>query len=289
MPVARVGEINIYYEEAGRGDVLLFIMGLGMPGFAWEPQVEYFSKKYRCITFDNRGTGKSDKPAGPYSTKEMAEDAVSLLRHLRVDKAHIIGISMGGMIAQQVAINFPDIAKSAVLCATYAQADERVRNHIREGAKKLGVPLLKAEEFSSIFSSISGIKNDENAIKEIVEVLLPLTLSRDFINKNKAKLEMWMRRVFENPPTLNSFISQVFAVMTHNTLDELKKIKCPVLILTGTEDLLVPPQCSKILAENIKGSRLVEIKGGPHGLNLERAEEFNNALEDFLNSLEKNE
>lgn len=283
MAFAKLDNINLYYEEKGEGDAILFIMGLGMPGFAWEPQVEYFSRKYRSIIFDNRGVGKSDKPPGPYTTRQMAEDAFELLNYLGIKSAHIVGISMGGMIAQQMTLNYPDMVKSATFCATYAKPDENVRKHVQEGAEKLGIS-LKFEDLSSVFPLLSQM-NDSDTIKRLVDFLLPLTLSRGFIEKSRDMLDGWLKRMMENPPTINSFISQVIATQTHDTLDELKNINCPVLVLTGTEDLLVPPVCSKIISQNISKAKLLEIPGGPHGINIECAEEFNSAVEDFINSV----
>lgn len=282
MPLVEVNGIQIYYELHGRGDeTIVFIMGLGMPGFMWEPQVRYFSKNYRVLIFDNRGIGRSGKPPGPYTTEMMADDTKGLMDKLGIERAHIVGISMGGMIAQWMGIKYPDRVSSLVLAVTYAKADEKVAEHVKEGAKLLGIggEGRIADTFLSAMSI--GEWNEETFLK-ISDFLIPLTLSKKFIDEHRSDLKDWMTKMLENPPTLNSFISQVMATQTHDTLDKLHLIKAPVLVITGTADRLVPPSCSREIANRIKGARLVELEGAPHGINIERDEEFNKIVEDFI-------
>jgi pimeloyl-ACP methyl ester carboxylesterase len=104
MSIAKIGSLDLYYEEHGAGEPLLLIMGLAADSTAWMFQVPEFAEKYRTIVFDNRGVGRSSKPAGPYSIHEMADDAAALLDVLHVERAHVVGVSMGGMIAQELAL-----------------------------------------------------------------------------------------------------------------------------------------------------------------------------------------
>src|SRR5512137_1250660 len=108
MPKVKVNGVTLDYEVEGQGDPLIMIIGLGSDQSNWRLQKGQFNKLFRVITFDNRGAGKSDKPPGPYSIKMMADDTIGLMDYLRIDKAHILGVSMGGMIAQEIAINYPD-------------------------------------------------------------------------------------------------------------------------------------------------------------------------------------
>ena len=120
MPTVRVGDINIYYEDHGKGEPLLLIEGWGTDLTCWQLQIPEFSTKYRVIAFDNRGTGRTDAPDQPYSFRLMADDAVGLLDALGIGKAHILGVSMGGCIAQEIAIEHPERTRSLILAATTA-------------------------------------------------------------------------------------------------------------------------------------------------------------------------
>ena len=123
MPMARVNGININYKVEGQGEPLVMLMGLSAALGAWSSQVPLLKKYYRVIRLDNRGAGKSDKPAGPYTTKMMADDTVGLMDHLGIEKANFMGVSMGGMIAQEIAINYPQRVNKLILASTYACND----------------------------------------------------------------------------------------------------------------------------------------------------------------------
>jgi pimeloyl-ACP methyl ester carboxylesterase len=124
MPLARLNGIKLNYRVAGHGEPLVMIMGFSAGRIGWVPQVHFFKKYYRVITFDNRGAGRSDKPPGPYSTGMMADDTVKLMDVLGIEKAHVMGLSMGGMIAQELAINYPQRVMKLVLASTYGRQDE---------------------------------------------------------------------------------------------------------------------------------------------------------------------
>jgi 3-oxoadipate enol-lactonase len=118
MPTKKVGDINIYYEIHGKGEPLVLIMGYGLSSAAWSPVLPALAQKYKVITFDNRGAGKSDKPDGPYTMDMMAGDLAGLLDAIRIKAAHIFGISMGGMIAQHFALRYPERVRSLILGCT---------------------------------------------------------------------------------------------------------------------------------------------------------------------------
>jgi len=124
MPIANLDGININYRIYGEGEPLVLIMGFGTPLSMRIDQVRFFKKHFRVVAFDNRGVGRSHKPKGPYSTRMMAEDTAKLMDYLGIGKAHVMGISMGGMIAQELAINHPDKVNKLVLACTYAAQDE---------------------------------------------------------------------------------------------------------------------------------------------------------------------
>ncbi len=118
MPGARTGEIEIYYEEYGQGLPLIMILGLGQDIATWDFQVSEFSKHFRLIVFDNRDSGRSSQCSTPYTTEDMARDALGLMNYLHIERAHVLGTSMGGMIAQQIALLAPERVISLVLAST---------------------------------------------------------------------------------------------------------------------------------------------------------------------------
>ena len=138
MTTAKIGENELYYEEHGSGDPLLLIMGLATPSEGWMLQTPEFAEHYRTIVYDNRGVGRSSKPAGPYTIHEMADDAVGLLDQLGVERAHVLGISMGGMIAQELVLHHPDRVRGLVLACTYPEPDEAIENERRLSVSALG-------------------------------------------------------------------------------------------------------------------------------------------------------
>ncbi|MEE8470206.1 MAG: alpha/beta hydrolase [Dehalococcoidia bacterium] len=121
MPTARIGDINVYYETYGEGQPLLLIAGLGADLTGWILQIPEFSRKYRVIVFDSRGSGRTDAPDMPYSIEMLADDTAGLLDALGVEKAHILGLSMGGCIAQELALKYPQRVKGLILAATLAR------------------------------------------------------------------------------------------------------------------------------------------------------------------------
>lgn len=120
MPFVDTNGIRMHYEERGSGEPLVLLMGLGAPGSLWEDHVQAFEQHFRCLLVDNRGAGESDKPAGPYSTRMMAEDTAGLLRALGVEQARVAGISMGSGIAQELALAYPELVRSLVLIDRFA-------------------------------------------------------------------------------------------------------------------------------------------------------------------------
>lgn len=273
MPRVQVNGISLYYNDQGKGFPLLLLMGLGMDSTGWMFQTPAFAKQFRVIAPDNRGCGLSDKPKGPYSTRMMAEDAVALLDHLGVRKAHVIGDSMGGMIAQEVALGWPERVEKLVLACTYARPDPLAKSLVEQGMKSLlgGVADLRAVDPS------------QTRIDKIAEFMLPLVLSKEFYEKNKAVVVPFMQEVLKKA-SVEGFLGQVVATQEHDALDRLPQIKIPTLVMTGAKDILVHPKNSEAMASRISGAKLVKIDGGSHGFNFEMPARFNEAVLDFLKS-----
>jgi 3-oxoadipate enol-lactonase len=266
MPKARVNGINISYKVQGRGEPLILIMGLGGECGDWVLQARAFKKYYRVITFDNRGVGKSDKPGESYTVKTMADDTVGLMDHLGVSKAHILGVSMGGMIAQEVAINHPERVRKLILVSTTAGRDEK-GGHSPELLRAMGLKEgfsdedIVSADMGKVMTSLNAHAFGSGAIKAVA---VPFC---------------WMRMKLFG---IEGLKGQFEAAMTHSTLGRLHMIKALTLVMAGTEDRIVPSSSSDILAIKIPNARLVKVEGGSHTLVAEKRGRFNREVLNFL-------
>ncbi len=277
MSTAKVDSIELYYEEHGSGDPLLLIMGLAADSTAWMFQLPDFSAHYRTIVFDNRGVGRSDKPAGPYSIHQMADDAAGLLAALGIARAHVVGVSMGGMIAQELALRHPQRVRSLVLGCTYPEPDADIERQ-RE---------FSLQQFGGSISSSGEMKVDISALDPMsfFQHLLPTVFNQEFINTELPRLIQVFSGALQYGFSMEAILGQVAAVMGHKATDRLHQIAVPTLVITGDADRLVPPGNSDILAKHIPGAKLVKIPGGSHGFNFETPDVFNRAVLDFLQTV----
>ncbi|MBC7246390.1 MAG: alpha/beta fold hydrolase [Actinobacteria bacterium] len=246
-----VNGLEIYYREYGPGDrsrePLLLIMGLSGNADWWDPLLlELLSQRFHVVTFDNRGAGRSGKPSGPYSIAQMAEDAAGLMDHLGWASAHVLGMSMGGMIAQELALQYPDRVRKLVLLVTTCGG----REHVQPGQEVL--KMLLPEEGMNL--------------ERMAETTLKLLFPQSFIDANPVAAEEMKRAVLRAPIPTRCFLAQFNAIVTWSDFPRLKDIRQETLIITGSEDILVPPENSRILAREIPNSRLLEFPGGGHGL-----------------------
>ena len=263
--MARVRDINIYYEIHGKGEPLVLIYGYAGDSGLWFRQTPILSKKYRVIAFDNRGVGRSDKPDIPYTMAMMAEDVAGLLDVIGVDAAHIFGISMGGMIAQHFALNYPQRVTSLMLGCTYCGG---IRS-IPIGPEALAA-LADFERFKKM------------TLEEIVWQLVPFLFSRKFIEKNPDVVEERVAKSLEYPTPMHGVTRQAEAIMGHDTYELLPKIKLPTLVIAGDNDRLIPVENSRILASKIPKAELAIIKGAGHEFFIEDPEETNQVVLGFL-------
>jgi len=265
MPKVRVQEIELYYEIHGAGYPLVLIRGLGSNADHWYVQVPAFSKKYRLVIFDNRGVGRSDKPDIPYTMSMMAADTVGLMEALSIPKAHILGISMGGMIAQVIAIHYPERVNGLILSCTHC------------GGNRVVPP---SNEVGRIFGELVLTGSEEANQKALECLFTERTL------QEKPELAQRYQEVSKKfPPSPKFLIHQWEAVRDHDSWEDLIKIQAPTLVITGSDDVLVPPMNSTVLAERIPNARLEIIQSGGHQFLVERAEAFNQAVLKFLSSL----
>jgi len=273
VPTATIGELDIYYEVAGGGEPLLLIMGLGADANAWLMQTPVLSARYRTVAFDNRGVGRSSRPPGPYSTAQMADEAAGLLDHLGIDRAHVLGVSMGGMIAQEVALRHPRRVGTLTLACTYPEPGAEERDMRVRTLAVFGV------NGGDGLAALSGLDPFV-----ILQHMLPAIFSERFIRDELASLLPALTASLAFGFDIEALLSQVAACMAHHTTDRLHRIATPTLVLAGTADRLVSPRHSETLAAHIPGARLVRIQDGTHGLNLEMADAFNAEVLRFLDA-----
>jgi pimeloyl-ACP methyl ester carboxylesterase len=271
VPKTKVGDIQLYYEEHGRGEPLLLIMGLGASTLSWAEQIPAFAREFRVIAFDNRGAGRSDKPDGHYSIALFAEDTAGLMDALAIDAAHVYGQSMGGFIAQELALRHPQRVRTLVLGSTSCGGRHAVA----------GSP-----ENLAIFGSINALTPQQAAEKG-----LPLLYSEEFIARQRGALIERSLREAELRPPPDAFGRQVQAAIRHNSFDRLADIRCPCLVITGSDDKIVPADNSLVLTQQIPHAELAVLPDAGHGYLMEKAEESNAIVSDFLrrHRLEANE
>jgi len=256
MATASVNGISINYTVQGNGEPLVMITGLGSNQAAFRFQVPAFVGHFKVITYDNRGAGRSDKPKGPYTIRQMADDCVGLMDHLGVKQAHVLGASLGGTIAQEVAINFPGRVSRLVLACTYPAMD-----------------------------AVNGRKPEwDKAINEFIQngktPSVRLVFNRWSFRIFGFLAMRAMRRMGETARA--GFAAQSDAAVKHNTLDRLPSIKAPTLVIVGTGDKAVRPSSSETMARLIPNAKLVKIKGGSHTFLVENRHEFNRQVLAFL-------
>jgi pimeloyl-ACP methyl ester carboxylesterase len=274
MSIARIGDIEMYYEEHGGGDPLLLIMGLAADSQAWVFQIPAFAERFRTIAFDNRGVGRSSKPTGPYSVHQMADEAAALLDHLEIASAHVVGVSMGGMIAQEIALRHPEKIRRLVLACTYPEPDHDVEEHRRFSVGQLGGKVSAAGQIDIDVSAIDPFA--------FLQQMLPTVFNQSFIERELPKLIQVFSGALQYGFSMEAILGQVAAVMSHKATDRLHQIASPTLVITGDADRLISPANSDLLARSIPNARLVKIPGGSHGFNFETPEIFNREVLDFL-------
>jgi pimeloyl-ACP methyl ester carboxylesterase len=265
MPKATVNGINIYYEVHGQGDPFVLIMGSFGSLEAWALQIGAFQEHYKVIVFDNRGIGRTDKSPEPYSIATMADDTVGLLDHLGIDKAHVLGMSLGGPVAQDVAINYPHRVNKLILVCSMAGAE----------GTHLHPDMLRALGIENSSQRVDFRKVD---FVQIMTATVALAFNdRSLGDSLAAQSETWFKQF-----DIEGFIHQWEAVASYNALDRLHKIRARALVITGTEDRLVDPRSSEMIAGLIPNSKLVKIEGGSHAFFMEMSDIFNAKVLDFL-------
>jgi pimeloyl-ACP methyl ester carboxylesterase len=243
MPTVRVNDIDLYYEAAGAGETLVLIAGFACDHTIWGLLLPALTPHYRVVTFDNRGVGRTDTPRGPYRIRQMADDTAGLLAALGPGPVHVAGHSMGGMIAQELALAHPARVRSLVLLATRAQGDARERAIIEMWG-----------ELPRLVTPATGVR-----------LALPWLYTSAFFATPGAE-QAAIDQVLANPhpPTPRGIYRQSRAITACDTADRLGDIGCPTLVMVGREDILLPVAHSEALAAGIPGAELVVLENAAH-------------------------
>ena len=257
-----VNGCEFYYEIHGQGDPLVLIMGLRRNAEWWYRQIPELSRHFQVIVFDNRGAGRSDKPVMEYSMQLFAQDTAALMEALDVPDAHILGVSMGGYIAQELALNYPSKVRCLVLGCTGCGGDRAV---------------IMSPERMEKFTANKGLKPEEILRKD-----MDIYFSDHYVSQYPDKIEEFVEISMRHYQPADAFFRQFDACQRHDTGNRLNQLSLPTLIMTGDDDPLVPPQNSHILKKLIAGAELSVFAGGRHCFFIEYADGFNQKTVDFL-------
>ena len=268
MPTVDRKTHRLHFETLGRDDAapLLLVMGMGFSSRAWATLPQRLADRYRVIVFDNRGTGRSTAPRGLYRTSDLAADAAAVLDAAGARSAFVFGISMGGMVALELALRHPGRVRALVLGATFA-------SWLR--SRKLRIPAL-----SDLL--VGGVSVGLGASASRLGRLL---VSRTALENDFQGFVRWLGEGERARPAVA--VQQLAAVVTHAAASRLSRLSVPTLVISGDEDRMVPVANSRRLAEEIRGARLVILRGAGHCFPLERTEETMQALTAFLGEQER--
>jgi 3-oxoadipate enol-lactonase len=259
MSTAVLEGVRLTYSVEGAGEPVLMIQGLGYGRSGWGPVPGMLAQRFRVVTFDNRGFGESDVPPGPYTTGQLAEDALAVLDAAEIEAAHVVGISLGGMVAQELVLARPERLRKLVLCSTTPG-----------GATSFPMP----EQTVALMGRASHLDPSE-ALQQFVTNALspdpPAELVQEIVAYRAA-----------NPPDGAGWWAQAGAGAAHDAIARLGDITVPTLIVHGTADNVVDVRNATLFADAIPGSRLELFEDVGHLLPWERPHEFTALLEEFL-------
>jgi pimeloyl-ACP methyl ester carboxylesterase len=258
VPTAALDGLDLHYEERGSGPPLLLVPGIPAVADDWAPLAERLSGSRRAIAYDNRGSGRSSVTPGPYSTASLAADAVALLDHLGIERADVFGMSLGGMIAQEMALGWPDRVDRLVLGCTHCG-------------------LRHAAPMPSETGRAFAMETDD--WRERMRSLAPFAFARDV---DALLLERFVEKKSRDVQDPAGYRAQIAAVLAHDTYERLPGIAHPTVILTGDDDQVIPAASSDVLHARIADSLLYVIRGAGHLFFLERLRETVRALETYV-------
>jgi pimeloyl-ACP methyl ester carboxylesterase len=263
MPTIQINGCNYYYESEGSGaETIVLSHGLLWSGKMFHKQVEHLKDRYRIITYDHRGQGRSEVTESGYGMDDLYKDAIGLIETLNLGQVHFGGLSMGGFVAMRLAARRPDLVKSLILMETSSQPEPFAFKY----------NMLKA------IVKIFGVKSVTNQVMNIM-------FGQKFLKdpNRKDEVQFWRKELETNKKSVTKAVTGV--IDRKGVEDELQNIKCPTLIMVGTQDVATIPSKSEFIHSKIDGSILKYIEGGGHTSSVEEAEQYNREIDDFLNSL----
>ena len=264
MPRVDIGALTLNVEERGSGSAFIFIPGLAGLLDAWEYQIAAFSQRYRCISFDHRGAGDSDKPAYGYSTEVIARDVIALMDKLGIDRAHVAGTSTGGCVLQNLAIDHPGRLRCCIFSNTWVKADEFI-TRVQTMRKRIALSYGPEEyvRVSSLFTN--GAMQFRYDLDKVMEL---------------------ERRALQTVAPVEVLAQRIDMTLTHDRSAELSRITIPSLIVGVRDDATVPSYQSEDLHKAVAGSRLVILDEGGHYAYRRHWQEWNNLVDAFLRERE---
>jgi pimeloyl-ACP methyl ester carboxylesterase len=267
MPRIKANGIEFYYEIHGSGPTLVMLEGLGYASWMWHRQVEELAKHFTVVIFDNRGVGYTDKPEVEYSIRLFAEDTAELLRALHIEKAHILGVSMGGFIAQELAITYPEMVDKLILCCTSFG-----------GPNSVPIP----QETLDLMMGGGGRDNTSEKGRHAVSTALNL----ETLAKHEDIIDFIIEEQRKNPQPKPAYQRQLFAGASFNSETRVHTIEAETLILAGRGDRVVPCENARLLHEKIPQSKTIIIEGSGHLFFMEKPVVTNRLIIEYLNDLD---
>jgi 3-oxoadipate enol-lactonase len=238
MPVARNGAVKLHWESSGEGPAVLLIAGQGMTVDGWWATIPVLARSFRVIAFDNRDTGRSSRVPWPYSAAQMARDAVAVLDAAGERRAHVYGISLGSLVAQELALRYPDRVRALVLGASSA------------GGFAAYKP--SPSSFAQTFLVRAGAMGPEEAQWAAV----PYTYAEKTRRLHADRIVTDIGHRLSSPPKPLAYLHQAAAVATHDAYKRLNEMAAPTLVVHGEQDVFVPPSNALVLAERIPGAQM---------------------------------
>jgi 3-oxoadipate enol-lactonase len=251
-------DAKIYWDEQGSGEPLLLIMGLSYPSYMWHRSRPVLAKLFRTMALDNRGVGQSDAPPGVYSIALMAEDAAAVLDAAGVRSAHVFGVSMGGMIAQEFALQYPNRVRSLILGCTAA-----------------GGPHAVQAEPQALEALLRRDVTPEQSREAMIPFLYDAATPRERIAEDMAIRMKWY-------PTAQGYMGQIQGIFGWEAYSRIRQITAPTLVIHGESDRLVPPANARLIAEKIPGAKLRLIAHAGHIFETDQPGAAHKAILEFL-------
>jgi pimeloyl-ACP methyl ester carboxylesterase len=267
MPHVKVKELQLYYETYGEGEPLVLIPGFRTGLWLWFKQTEALARKSRVVLFDPRGIGQSAYTGEPFTIAALADDLAGLLSALGIERAHVLGVSFGGFVAQEFAIKYPQMTRGLILCCTSSGGARHV---------------LPSMSVLQAMASLEGLNSEERTRKDLLGAFAP-----EFVREQPAEVEAFIARRLRHPVTDWAHFAQLQAAAAFDASERVSGIKAPTLVLTGDADTIVPPGNSLNLAAQIPQAQLARIAGGSHMFFIEQPEEFNRAVIEFIEQVDK--